>query len=76
LWFTTQLGRGIGRMATNGQSRIFPFDREHSGIATGPDGALWFLVRFRDFTVGRMTTDGHVSTFTAPSPPGDPLTAR
>ncbi len=69
LWFTT---RGIGRMTTNGQSRIFPVDGSPNDITTGPDGALWFTPLGGntagagvEFTIGRMTTDGVVSTFAA-----------
>lgn len=71
LWFTAVYG-GIGRMATNGQSRFFPFDRDVGSLATGADGALWFTAGLDpDYTVGRMTTDGAISTFTAPSPTGE-----
>src|SRR4051812_8012907 len=34
------------------------------GITTGPDGALWFT-NSRTNSIGRMTTDGQLATYTA-----------
>ena len=34
------------------------------GITTGADGALWFT-NSRGNSIGRMTTDGHMTTYTA-----------
>ncbi len=44
-----------------------------NGIASGPDGALWFTA---GFVIGRMTTSGGLpSTYSTPFPPQGPITA-
>ena len=65
LWFTA-LG-SIGRISTNGQSRLFPIGfvdaTDLRDITTGPDGALWFTAFGTDFAVARITTDGGQTHF-------------
>ncbi|MEZ5143199.1 MAG: hypothetical protein R2726_11875 [Acidimicrobiales bacterium] len=65
LWYTTFSGSKVGRIATTGQMSSF-FDASLwpvGGISAGSDGALWFGTR-QDL-VGRITTDGQITTFPA-----------
>ncbi len=62
VWFTT--GFAVGRVTPDGQARLFTPDTQANtanhlslgGVASGPDGALWFATA--DAEVGRVTTDG------------------
>ena len=78
LWFTT---RGLGRFSLNGQYRVFPTeDLVSIDVTSGPDGALWFTYdrplllpaggpgRPTPPTIGRMTTDGVLTSFFSPDP--------
>ena len=62
LWFTESnvfLGK-IGRITTAGAITEFPTptgSSEPTGIAAGPDGALWFM-EVGGQKIGRMTTAG------------------
>jgi streptogramin lyase len=45
LWFTEQSANAIGRITASGKAAQFPLSAGYavgSGIAGGPDGALWF----------------------------------
>jgi len=72
LWFTEVFGR-IGRITPSGVVTEFKgLPQLVGGIAAGADGALWFdetplgdPVAGPGF-IGRITTDGKVSTFTLP----------
>jgi streptogramin lyase len=70
LWFTT--GFEVGRVTPDGQTRLFDPDPQAKagnridlgGIASGPDGALWFATA--DVEIGRVTTDGAFSFYPLP----------
>jgi virginiamycin B lyase len=53
----------IGRLTRDGRIRTFtdPGIRQPHGITVGPDGALWFA---DDHSIGRITADGAVTTYT------------
>jgi sugar lactone lactonase YvrE len=63
----------IGRMSTLGQSlEVFgPTGGGPSGIALGPDGALWFA-ETKANKIGRMTTTGRITEFALPFDPSGP----
>jgi virginiamycin B lyase len=72
LWFTEFFGR-VGRITPSGSVTEFTgLPRLDGGIAAGPDGALWFNESplgepaTGPGFIGRITTDGKVSTFTLP----------
>jgi len=74
LWFTERGANAIGRLTTAGKYTEFPTGYEYgipSGIALGPDGALWFS----DFTgrlgIGRITVKGKIRFFSVPSVEGE-----
>jgi virginiamycin B lyase len=65
LWFVNAIG-GIGRITPAGKLTQFTSKAISSpgAIVTGPDGALWFT-NVNSSTIGRITTTGAVTTFTA-----------
>jgi streptogramin lyase len=67
LWITDWGNRQILRMTTNGKFKGFPVDSLPIGITAGPDGALWFTDRASGAApaIGRMTTKGKITFFTA-----------
>jgi virginiamycin B lyase len=68
LYFTE--GSSIGRLTTSGKYKEFPVHVKYAqlgGIATGPDGALWFTDFGGRFGIGRMTTKGKMTFHTPPS---------
>jgi virginiamycin B lyase len=72
VWFTETFGR-IGRITPSGVVTEFKgLPQLVGGIAPGPDGALWFNeTPLGDAvtgpgSIGRITTDGTLSTFTLP----------
>ena len=75
LWFTEDLpqnGDYIGRITTQGSITNFPLPGVTSAlpsITTGPDGALWFTEETAGM-IGRITTSGVVTTFSAGLPQG------
>src|SRR6266567_2497852 len=67
LWFTVQsfVGPYIGRITPEGAITEFPIPTPSSGpsgIASAPDGALWFAERFGN-KIGRITTSGAITEF-------------
>jgi hypothetical protein len=63
---------GIGRIGANGAIALFPIPTSNSGpsdIISGPDGALWFTEPYAN-KIGRVTTDGVLTEYTLPAPPG------
>jgi streptogramin lyase len=70
LWFAGS-GVGVGRIDTSGAITEFPLPlfSESDTITAGPDGNLWFGnsgPSSRDGSVGRLTPDGHLSTYAVP----------
>jgi streptogramin lyase len=72
MWFTELFGR-IGRITPSGAVTEFKgLPQLVGGIAAGPDGALWFNESSLPDPpggpgfIGRITTDGKVSTLTLP----------
>jgi virginiamycin B lyase len=68
LWFTEGAQDLVGRLdPSNGQVKQFPIDINcfPQDIASG-SGALWFTCYNLD-EVGRVTTDGHVTSFRVPN---------
>jgi streptogramin lyase len=66
IWFTDPLTNQVGKMTTAGAVTLYPMPAGVTGpfeIATGPDGNLWFTSGFH---IGRITTDGAVTTFANP----------
>lgn len=65
LWFTEEAANKIGRISTSGVIDEYATgaDSHPYGITSGPDGALWFAVFALNGGVGRITTDGAVTTF-------------
>lgn len=68
----------IGRISHDGSITEFPLPFDAGdlgggvfGIVEGPDGAMWFT-RIRANLVGRMTPDGHVTTYNLPAPHAGP----
>ena len=78
LWFSERQGRAIGRVSTSGLITEFPIgglpdDAVVSGLAAGPDGAVWFTTatlgspNFPQLgQLGRMAPDGTVTLTTFP----------
>ena len=68
------VSNGIARMDTAGAVTNFTADfapfTYPGPLTTGPDGNIWFVTAGR--TVGKMTTDGHVTVY----PPPDTARAR
>ena len=69
LWFTEYGVDAIGRMTPSGRFKEFllPVNTFPNWIAVGPDGNLWFT---GSRVVGRITTKGVATIFTA-APPAD-----
>ncbi len=83
LWFTNDGDDSIGRITTSGIATSYtdPSINLPGGITTGPDGALWFTngggpsIFFSggaysiggSSSIGRITTSGVVTSYTAPS---------
>jgi virginiamycin B lyase len=66
LWFTEADSNALGRITTTGKYHEYPTGFEYlqpSGIAAGPDGALWFSDFAGRGVIGRMTTKGKVRFF-------------
>ncbi len=78
LWYT-EAGDVIGRMSPRGHVKEFTIGAAASGpwdIAAGSDGNLWFTYRAPnggsyDNAIGRITTAGVVTLYTAGLSPGD-----
>jgi virginiamycin B lyase len=77
LWFAEGAGKKIGRITTTGTVSEFLIpgpSHVHlsTGVAAGPDGALWFGVSkwpgFASGSIGRITTTGEFSEFLIPTP--------
>lgn len=64
LWFNESGVQKIGRITTQGVLTEFPTPDATFGIATGPDGNLWFTTYGG---IGRMTTSGAVTVFPVPA---------
>lgn len=69
VWFTDYSNDRIGKITPQGQvtfvalgSNVSPYS-----MALGPDGAFWFTES--PSQIGRLTTDGQLTTFKAPSIP-------
>ena len=63
-------GCSIGRLTTAGKYTEFPISVKYAdagGIATGPDGALWFTDFGEHFGIGRVTTKGKMQFFKPPA---------
>ena len=63
LWITARYAQAIGRLAPNGDVRVYGLPHDLAGpghITAGPDGALWFTARD---AVGRLRPDGSVTRF-------------
>src|SRR5207302_2167281 len=60
-------GLTVGTAAASGAGRvtIYPGIYLPSGIAAGPDGALWFT-NSGNSSIGRITTAGTVTNYTGP----------
>ena len=78
LWFTEQGANKIGRISRDGAFTEFPTPSKMpnplapvrngagvSGIAAGPDGALWFTESLAD-KIGRVTTKGVITEYPLP----------
>ena len=69
LWFAEYANQAIGRITPLGKATEFALPNDPdagpygfpSGIAAGPDGALWYLRR--SGRVGRITPQGEISEF-------------
>ncbi len=75
LWFTEINGVNVGRITTAGVITEFPVGAITTGIALGPDGALWFLLRQDSSYIGRLTTQGQYTQYPLPSGYGYSITA-
>src|ERR1700748_987678 len=62
------LSAGGGSTAMSQTIQEFPISNKPLGIATGPDGALWFAESFAPPKIGRITTAGTVTEFPLPFP--------
>jgi hypothetical protein len=70
--FTENLGNKIGRITTSGILTEYPVPTPNSvpdGIASGPDGALWFTEHDVD-KIGRITTAGVITEYAIASSTG------
>jgi streptogramin lyase len=71
IWFTQESGcalDSLGAVTTAGQIQQYPAPScsEPTGIAAGPDGAMWFT-ELRDDHIDRITLSGHVTRYKVPS---------
>jgi virginiamycin B lyase len=79
VWFTEYFGNKIGQITTTGTVTEFllipvaPRGLVYTGIADGPDGALWFGITKAPNSIGRITTTGEFSEFVIPTPSGNPF---
>jgi virginiamycin B lyase len=79
LWATVQATlispAAVVRSSTDGRQRRFslPTGSRPAGIVAGADGALWIADPGRG-AIDRVTTDGAVTTYLTPGPPGDAVT--
>ena len=67
----------LGRLTTDGTMTTLPLNTRaingmSMGMATGPDGAVWFTERYGD-ALGRVTTSGEFSELAIPTPESTPL---
>src|SRR5438067_361523 len=72
MWFTNHRNWSIGRITTAGVVSNYTADTiaGPQAIASGPDGALWFIDTGGGFyspSIGRITTAGMVKAFSLPS---------
>jgi streptogramin lyase len=58
-------GTTLFAVAANDVATAYPTGHNIVGLTSGPDGAMWFTTT--DNLIGRITTDGSVSTFSDPS---------
>lgn len=77
LWFTSGSGYGdwIGRMTPSGQVTTFsgiPSGSGVDGIASGPDGAVWFT-EVEGNRIGRITTSGEIMEYPIPTANSQPV---
>jgi len=79
LWFTlnSTSGSAIGRITVVGEVETFPLPETSSvglmGIATGPDGAVWFAEGAGK--IGRITTSGQITEYSTGGPSARGITA-
>jgi virginiamycin B lyase len=79
LWATVQATlaspAAVVRSGTDGHQQRFslPAGSRPAGIVAGADGALWLTDPGRD-AIDRVTTDGDVTSYPTPSPPGAAIT--
>jgi len=69
LWFAEADANAIGRLTTAGSYKQFSTNYEYaqpSGIARGPDGAVWFTDFSGRAGIGRMTSSGKVQYYKVP----------
>jgi virginiamycin B lyase len=74
LWFTERGADAIGRLTTAGKYSEFPAGYDYgdpSGIALGPDRAVWFSDYIGHFGIGRITMKGKMRFFSVPSVEGE-----
>jgi virginiamycin B lyase len=68
LWFTEEQGNKIGRITTTGTTTEYPMPMAGTyptAITAGPDGALWFTVAGDGIGLGRITTSGNITQYSA-----------
>ncbi|HLY01772.1 MAG TPA: hypothetical protein VKR56_04665 [Candidatus Cybelea sp.] len=66
LWLTDEYNDQILRLTTDGTFTGFPLhDSDPVGIVAGPDKALWFANGTNGDGVGRITTQGQITTYGA-----------
>jgi len=72
LWIVDAGDGQILRLTTGGVFSAFPVgNMSPYGITGGPDGALWFTENgFNTATIGRITTQGTITTYTTGISPG------
>ena len=73
IWFTNS-NNTIGRMTTSGTVKEYPIPTSSSvplGIATGPDGNVWFA-ESASGKIGRITPAGSITEFVVPTHDGGP----
>ena len=78
LWYIYSYQYAIGRITTSGSVTIYTVPFSTGGpvsIAVGPDGALWFPTDLTLGLIGRITTAGVLSQFSAPHMSPNSITA-